>query len=80
MKDASKMFQFIPLRVHFQLNPRLTKLFSPVNLKNERLRYAYLVPYYIVMGLIFPYIPKNVQTSHHNDVIIVDFAKTTDLQ
>ena len=30
----------------FSTNPRLTKLFSPMNLKNERLRYAYLVPWY----------------------------------
>ena len=35
------------------------------------------------MDLFFTYIQKNVQISHvrrHNDVIIVDFAKTTDLQ
>ena len=76
------MFQFIPCELIFDFNPRLTKLFSPVNLKNERLRYAYLVPQYSY-GPLLSIHTKNVQTSHvrrQNDVIIVDFAKTTDLQ
>ena len=37
----------------------------------------------IAMGLFFPNIPNKVQTTYvwrHNDVIIVDFAQTTDLQ
>ena len=40
------------LRAHFRLNPRLTKVFSPVNLKHELLRYAYLVPWYSYGSLL----------------------------
>ena len=57
-----------------------------VNLKNKCLRYAYLIAWYSYGSPLFIH-AKKVQTSHvhgfvwrHNDVIIVDFAQSTNLQ
>ena len=48
-----------------------------MNLRNKRLRCAYLV-YGIAMDLIFSIHTEKVQSSHvwrHDDVIIADFAQ-----
>ena len=53
-----------------------------MNLKNKRLRYAYLVLWYSY-GSPLSIHTKKVQTYHvwrHNDIIIVDFAQIADLQ
>ena len=74
------------------LNPHLTKRFCvipltkggccnpPWTLKNKRLRYVYLVPWYGYGSPLSTY-TKKVQTSHvwrPNDVIIVDYAEIVD--